>query len=72
LISFVYESRFRVRSVLLHVLILLTIAHLCFQKTRPDLCVLIAGVKTSADNPILALLARGSSKFGFNLREGFR
>jgi hypothetical protein len=51
---------------------LLTIAHLFFQKTRPDLCVLIAGVKTSADNPILALLARGSSKFGFNLREGFR
>jgi hypothetical protein len=32
----------------------------------------IAGVKPGADNPILALPARGSSKFRFNLRDGSR
>jgi hypothetical protein len=65
----VYESGFRDRSVLLHVSILLTI-HASLHPVDAA-CVLIAGVKSWADNPILALLARGSSKFGFNFREGF-
>ena len=38
--------------------------------SRPlDPCVLIAGVKIWADNPILTLLARGSSKFRFSFRD---
>jgi hypothetical protein len=40
--------------------------------SRPlDPCVLIAGVKIWADNPILTLLARGSSKFRFSFRDRF-
>jgi hypothetical protein len=38
---------------------------------QPDFCVLIAGVKIWADNPILTLLAGGSSKFRFSFRDGF-
>ena len=38
---------------------------------RLDPCVLIAGMKTWTVNPILTLLARGSSKFRFNFRDGF-
>jgi hypothetical protein len=57
--------------VLLHVSILLTDVARISASGRPDPCVLIAGVKTWAANPILTLAARESSKFCFSFRDGF-
>jgi hypothetical protein len=57
--------------VLLHVQILLTDVARISASGPLDPSVLIAGVKIWADNPILTLRGRESSKFCFSFRDGF-
>ncbi|MEH2545150.1 hypothetical protein V1283_001795 [Bradyrhizobium sp. AZCC 2262] len=57
--------------MLLHVQILLTDVARISASGPLDPSVLIAGVKIWADNPILTLRGRESSKFCFSFRDGF-